>query len=77
MHDEKFFIKLNEISERLARLEVLMQESISAKDDMRLTLRDHELRINDLEAHKQVTIGAKDIITWLIVTAIAAWEVFK
>ena len=73
----RVYDKLSEISERLARVEVLLSELTGDVRDMKTTLRDHETRINELESHKDATIGMKDVITWLVMAGIALWGVLK
>ena len=73
----RIYEKLSEISERLARVEVLLSESTGNMHDMKLTLRDHETRINELESHKDAAFGMKDIVTWLVMAGIALWGVLK
>ena len=79
MNDEqgRVYEKLSEISERLARVEVLLSELTGDVRDMKATLRDHETRINELESHKDAAFGMKDIVTWLVITGIALWGVLK
>ena len=73
----RVYDKLSEISERLARVEVLLSELTGDVRDMKATLRDHETRINELESHKDAAFGMKDIVTWLVITGIALWGVLK
>ena len=74
---ERLYEKLAEISERLARVEVMMSELTDDMKDTKQTLRNHEARIKELESHKDATVGAKDIITWLVMAGIALWGVMK
>ena len=66
-----------DIRERLAKVEVMLGELTDDMKDMKHTLRSHESRIKELESHKDATIGAKDIVTWLAMAGIALWGVMK
>lgn len=66
-----------DISERLAKVEVMLDGLTDNIREMKRTLREHDERINDLETHKDVAIGAKDIFTWLAMAGIALWGVLK
>ena len=75
--DERFWNKLNEISERLARVETMIHERTDDTKEIRNMLKSHEDRIAELESHKHATIGAKEIVAFIITAAIAIWGVLK
>ena len=74
---DRLYDKVSEMSERMARVETMMTELTRDMQDVRHTLRNHEERLNGLESHKEATIGAKDIITWLAMAGIALWGVLS
>lgn len=69
--------KLSEISERLVRVETLLDEFKNDNKAIKAKLNNHEGRLQDLENHKASVISVKDIITWLVMAAIALWGVLK
>lgn len=75
--NERLWNKLNEISERLARVETMIHERTDDTKEIRNMLKSHEDRLAELESHKHATIGAKDIVAWLAITGIMLWEVLK
>jgi hypothetical protein len=75
--DEKIMLKLSEISERLVRVETLLDKLTDDNKLIREKLNNHEGRLQDLEAHKTSVISAKDIFTWCVMAAIALWGVLK
>lgn len=75
--DEKIMDKLSEISERLVRVETLLEKITDENKAMKEKLNNHEGRLQDLEKHKTSVISAKDIFTWAVMAAIALWGVLK
>ena len=69
--------KLTEIGERLVVVETLLKERSSDTDTIYKTLRSHADRITDLERYQSKVVGAKDIFTWLAITAIGLYGVIK
>ena len=76
-NNDKFWNKLNEISERLARVETMIHERTDDTKEIRNMLKSHEDRLSELETHKASTIGAKDIVAWLAIAGIMIWEVLS
>ncbi len=74
---EKIMDKLSEISERLVRVETLLDKITDDNKAIREKLNNHEGRLQDLEQHKSTVISAKDIFTWAVMAAIALWGVLK
>lgn len=75
--DEKIMNKLSEISERLVRVETLLDKITDDNKAIKERLMNHEGRLQDLEQHKSTVISAKDIFTWAVMAAIALWGVLK
>ena len=75
--DEKIMDKLSEISERLVRVETLLEKITDENKAMKEKLNNHEGRLQDLEQHKTQVVSAKDIITWAVMAAIALLGVLK
>jgi len=75
--DEKIMNKLSEISERLVRVETLLDKITDDNDAIKERLMNHEGRLQDLEQHRTQVISAKDIFTWAVMAAIALWGVLK
>jgi len=69
--------KLSEISERLVRVETLLDKITDDNDAIKERLMNHEGRLQDLEQHRTQVISAKDIFTWAVMAAIALWGVLK
>jgi len=74
---EKIMDKLSEISERLVRVETLLEKITDENRAMKEKQNNHEGRLQDLEQHKSTVVSAKDIITWAVMAAIALWGVLK
>ena len=75
--DEKIMNKLSEISERLVRVETLLDNITDDNKAIKDKLNNHEGRLQDLEQHRTQVVSAKDIFTWLAMAAIALWGVLK
>ena len=76
-NNERFWNKLNEISERLARVETMIHERTDDTKEIRNMLKSHEDRIAELESHKHLALGAKEILAFLIMAGLALWGVLK
>lgn len=74
---DKIMDKLTEISERLVKVETLLDKFTDDNKLIREKLNNHEGRLQDLEQHKTSVVNAKDIFTWSIMAAIALWGVLK
>ena len=72
---DKMFDKILDISERLARIEAMVKETVEDANDTREMLRNHEQRLAELENHKSAVISAKDVVAWLAIAGIMVWEV--
>ena len=55
---EKIMDKLSEISERLVRVETLLDKITDDNKAIREKLNNHEGRLQDLEQHKSTVISA-------------------
>ena len=75
--DDKIMVKLSEISERLVRVETLLDKITDDNKAIKERLMNHEGRLQDLEQHKSTVVSAKDIFTWAVMAAIALWGVLK
>ena len=75
--EDRILAKLTTISERLAVVETLIKERTDDTKEVHDTLKSHEDRLSELERHKTQVIGAKDIVTWLALAAIAIMGVLK
>jgi hypothetical protein len=75
--DDKIMLKLSEISERLVRVETLLDKLTDDNKLIREKLNNHEGRLQDLEQHKSTVVSAKDIFTWAVMAAIALWGALK
>ena len=73
----KVMDKLTDISERLAVVETLLKERSTDTDAINNTLKSFGNRLGELEKHRNQVIGAKDVVTWLAMAAIAAWGVIS
>ena len=80
MNDEqvmKLMDKLSELSERMARVETMLQANHDSDKAIVKTLADHDERIGALEQSRASALSYKEIIAWLTVTGIALWGVLK
>ena len=76
-NNEKFWNKLNEISERLARAEIMARERMDDMKEIHNMLKSHENRIAELESHKHSNIRIGEGIAFLIMAGLALWGVLK
>lgn len=77
MEGEKFWDKLNEISERLARVETMIHERTDDTKEIRNMLKSHEDRLSELESHKHSSVGAREVVAFLVMAGLALWGVLK
>lgn len=68
---------LQDIRERLARVETMIHERTDDTKEIRNMLKSHEDRLAELESHKHLTIGAKEVVAFLIMAGIALWGALK
>ena len=72
----KMLEKLSDISERLAKVEVMLSERSRATSEIVETLEQHEDRIRSLEQADTEMFTTKSLFVWGIATLIALWGVF-
>ena len=72
----KMLEKLSDISERLAKVEVMLNERSRATSEIVETLEQHEERIRELEQSDTEMFTTKSLFVWGVATLIAAWGVF-
>ena len=72
----KMLEKLSDISERLAKVEVMLSERSRATNEIVETLEQHEERIRILEQSDTEMFTTKSLFVWGVATLIAAWGVF-
>jgi septal ring factor EnvC (AmiA/AmiB activator) len=73
----KLMEKLSELSERIARVEAMLQANHNNDKAIAKTLADHDERIGALEQSRASAMSYKEVIAWLTVTGIALWGVLK
>lgn len=69
--------QLQDIRERLAKVETILNERTDGTKELQNMIKSHDDRLSELENHAHTTIGAKEIVAWLVVVGIMAWEAFK
>ena len=72
----KMLEKLSDISERLAKVEVMLNERSRATSEIVETLEQHEERIRELEQSDTEMFTTKSLFVGGVATLIAAWGVF-
>lgn len=73
----KLYDRLSEISERIARLEAMLQTRTQENERILTTLDEHEERLGMLEKSNEKFFGVKEFVAWAIAIAIALWGVVK
>ena len=73
----KLMEKLSELSERMARVETLLQTNHDADKAIAKTLADHDERIATLEQSKASAMSVKELIAWSLAFGVALWGVLK
>ena len=73
----KLMDKLSELSERMARVETMLQANHDADKNISKTLAEHDERIDALEQSKASAISIKELVAWAIMASIALWGVLK
>lgn len=71
----KMLEKLSDISERLAKVEVMLNERSHATSEILETLEQHEERIRELEQSDTEMFTTKNLFVWGVATLIAVWGV--
>lgn len=69
----KMLEKLSDISERLAKVEVMLSERSRATSEIVETLEQHEDRIRNLEQADTQIFTTKNLFVWGIAVLIALW----
>lgn len=66
----KFYEKISEMSERIARMETMLTDN--KEESRRITdmLKDHDLRISELEEKSAKMFGVREFVAWGIAIAI-------
>lgn len=72
----KMLEKLSDISERLAKVEVMLSERSRATNGIVETLEQHDERIRILEQSDTEIFTTKNLFVWGVATLIALWGVF-
>lgn len=73
----KMLEKLSDISERLAKVEVMLSERSRATSEIVETLEQHEDRIRSLEQSDTQIFTTKNLFVWGIAVLIALWGAFR
>ena len=73
----KLYDKLSELSERMAKVETMLQTRAVENERFIATPDEHDERITTLEENKARLFGVKEFIAWAIAVAIALWGVMK
>jgi hypothetical protein len=73
----RFLDKLNEVSERLARVETMLRQRSVEMENVSNTLARHDERLTQLENNKAAFLGIKNLIAWGITVAIAVWGLMR
>lgn len=73
----KLMDKLSELSERMARVETLLQTNHDADKAIAKTLADHDERIDALEQSKASAMSIKELVAWSLAFGVALWGVLK
>ena len=71
----KMLEKLSDISERLAKVEVMLSERPRATSGIVETLEQHEERIRELGQSDTEMFTTKNLFVWGVAILIAAWGV--
>lgn len=66
-----------DIRERLAKVETMLHERTDDTKEIRNMLKSHEDRLAELESHKHSSVGAREIVAFLIMAGLAFWGVVK
>ena len=69
--------QLVDIRERLAKMETMLHERTDDTKEIRNMLKSHEDRLSELESHKHSSIGAREVVAFIIMAGLALWGVLK
>lgn len=73
----RLFAKVDSISERLARLDTHMAECDRREQDISRTLDAVTRRLHELEIASSAMSGSREVIAWLVTTAIALYGILR
>ena len=73
----KFYEKLSEVSERIARIETMLVTQDAENVRLRAIIDEHEERIGKLEENSAKVFGVREFIAWAIAVAIGIAGVIK
>ena len=74
---DKVLNKLDDISERLVKLETLIEGGPNGTSGLCGRLDKLEAKVAELERHRTQVVSFKDIATWTAMAAITIWGVLK
>lgn len=64
--------KLNEIAERVVRIETMLHEYVNTLERINKRLDSHSQRLDELERHQNQAVGMALTTKWLISTMLAS-----
>lgn len=73
----RLFAKVDSISERLARLDTHMAECDRREQDISHTLDAVTRKLHELEIAASAMSGSREVIAWLVTTAIALYGILR
>lgn len=73
----RLYDRLSEISERIARVETMLQTRVAESERINATLDEHDSRLSALEERTAKAFGVKEFAAWAIAIAISVWGVMK
>lgn len=73
----RLFAKVDTISDRLARLDTRMAERDRREQEIERTLQDVTHRLHELELGTSKISGGRELVAWLVTTAIALYGIVQ
>lgn len=73
----RLFAKVDTISDRLARLDTRMAERDRREQEIGRTLEDVTHRLHELELGTSKISGGRELVAWLVTTAIALYGIVQ
>lgn len=73
----RLFAKVDTISDRLARLDTRMAERDRREQEIGRTLQDVTHRLHELELGTSKISGGRELVAWLVTTAIALYGIVQ
>lgn len=73
----RLFAKVDTISDRLARLDTRMAERDRREQEIGRTLEDVTRRLHELELGTSKISGGRELVAWLVTTAIALYGIVQ